>query len=166
MSGNKCRTPIYSRQRPAAIRPPPRGLVCLRLLSCPHISRVHWKLVNIPLPSVCTGRTQDEARPSETARPSRAEPRVVLVGVGSLWQTDPRLSAGWRPFGPEWLTNPNIAPPSPPFPRPPGCLCLLLSLLFAFNPRIRPIPRERSRREDGAGALGSAESQRGSALAV
>lgn len=70
MSGNKCRTPIYSRQRPAAIRPPPRGLVCLRLLSCPRIRRVHCKRVNIPLPSVCTGRTQDKARPSETAEPS------------------------------------------------------------------------------------------------
>lgn len=159
MSGNKCRTPIYSHQRPAAIRPPPRGLVCLRL-SCPHISRVHCERVNIPLPSVCTGRTQDEARPS---------PGCFWWGWGHCGRQTPGcLQAGGLLALSGSQTQ--VMPPPPPLPpltpRPPGCLCLLLSLLFAFNPRIRPISRERSRREDEAGAVGSAQSQRGSALAV
>lgn len=172
MSGNKCRPPIYSRQRPAAIRPharsparlPPRGLVCLRLLSCPHISRVHWKRVNIPASSVCSGLTQQKAR----RRSKRAESRVFLAGAGSLWQTDPRLSADWRPPAPPSGSQTQISLPVPQaasrLPFLP--LSLSLCLVLAFNPRIRPFSREQSRREEGARALGSPESHQGSALAV
>lgn len=113
--------------------------------------------------SICLHGTH--AGQGEAKRDGRAEPRVFLVGVGSLWQTDPRLSAGWRPFGPEWLTNPNNCPPSPPPPAPipqaasasSSLFSLLLILEFAQFPgsgaegrtgreRLAPPSRSEARR--------------------
>lgn len=130
MSGNKCRAPIYSRHRPAAIRPParlpPQGLVRLRLLSCPHISRVHWKRVNIPASSVCSGLTQQKAEEEEATQEGRVEGIFGQSGV-TVADRPPAVCRLEACCPPKWLTNPNNAP------RPPGCLPPpFLPLLFSL----------------------------------
>lgn len=127
----------------------------MRLLSCPHISRVHCKRVNIPLSSVCSGLTQHKV--SRRSKGAGESGRISGGGGVTVVDAPPavcRLEAFCAPSGSQtqiMLPSPR-QPPSDPS-------------RSHFNPRIRPFFQGAERKGGGGrGARLSSVSSGRSAL--